>query len=238
MSGGSNLKIDIKKSGALLKNVPLFSGMTDNDLSRLASIARVHKAPRRETLFNEGSPADGFYVVKAGRVKLFKLSSEGKEQILRLVGPGETFAEAAVFSGDTFPAYAETLADAELLFFPRSAFVRLIESNPRLALNMLSTLSNLLRRFSLLVEELSLKEISSRLARYLVRLADLQGVGKQPKPQVTLEIGKAQLASRLGTVAETISRTFKRFKDNRWITVRGSRITLLDPDALKREAEK
>lgn len=220
-----------------LKRAPLFSGLSDPDLARVAAIARERSVPKREAIFNEGQPADGFYVLRSGRLKLFKLNSEGKEQIIRVVNPGETIAEAAVFAGDSFPAHAETLADSDLLFFPRVAFVRLIESNPRLALNMLATLSHLLRRFAGLVEQLALKEISSRLAAYLLRLAETQRASG-PRPRVTLDIGKAQLASRLGTVAETLSRTLRKFKEAGLISVRGANVTILDPDALRREAEK
>ena len=110
-----------------------------------------------------------------GQVKIFKASSDGKEQILHILGPGEPFGEVPVFSGQQFPASAEALRKSRLIFFPRSDFVNLITANPSLALNMLAVLSMRLRQFTVQIENLSLKEVPGRLATYLIYLA-----GEQP----------------------------------------------------------
>ena len=164
-----------------------------------------------------------------GRVKIYKVSSEGKEQILHIFGPGEPFGEVPVFSGQQFPANAEALSKSHLLFFPRTAFIDLITKKPSLSLNMLAVLSMRLREFTIQVENLSLKEVPGRLASYLIYLADEQG----KEDYVTLNISKGQLASLLGTIPETLSRIFAKMTDQNLIAVKGRTIQLLDHQGLE-----
>ena len=123
----------------------------------LAMIVTDQVFRKGETIFSEGEDGNGFYVVITGRVKIFKLSSEGKEQILHFFGPGEPFGEVPVFTGQHFPANAEAMEESRVFFFPRKSFVDLIKRNPSLALNMLAVLSKRLRRFAALIDDLSLK---------------------------------------------------------------------------------
>jgi CRP-like cAMP-binding protein len=167
-------------------------------------------------------------------VKVFKVSSEGKEQILHILGPGEPVGEVAVFSGRQFPANAEALVRSHLLFFPRASFVELIASNPSLALNMLAVLSNRLRQFTIQIEHLSFREVPGRLAAYLIYLADEQGKGDF----LTLNISKGQLARVLGTIPETLSRVLARMTRQRLIETKGRTIWLVDRRALEKLAER
>jgi CRP/FNR family transcriptional regulator len=180
-------------------------------------------------VFHEGDPGIGFYMVAAGKVKIYKMSPDGKEQILHIFGPGEPFGEVPVFHGNPFPANASTLTEAELLFFPRPAFVELITRTPSLALNMLAVLAQRLRRFATQIENLSLKEVPGRLASYLGYLAEEQG----NPDRVVLDIPKGQLASLLGASSETLSRIFARMTDEGLIRVEGRTIHLLDQAALR-----
>jgi CRP/FNR family transcriptional regulator len=157
------------------------------------------------SIFMEGDLGDGFYIVADGKVKIFKISAEGKEQILHIYGPGHPFGEVPVFSGQKFPANAVTLLKSHLLFFPRPSFIRLISDNPSLSLNMLAVLSMRLREFTVQIENLSLKEVPGRLASYLIYLSGEQ----QDSLKVTLPVSKGQLASLLGTIPETLSRIQK-----------------------------
>ncbi|MBW2085969.1 MAG: Crp/Fnr family transcriptional regulator, partial [Deltaproteobacteria bacterium] len=141
-----------------IANIPLFSGLPHEQYQDLASIVKDQKFERGEIIFSEGDEGVGFYVVVEGRVKVYKLSPEGKEQILHLWGPGEPFGEVALFTGQSYPAYAEAYEKSRVFFFPRSAFAELIRANPSLALNMLATLSMRLHQFANLIEDLSLKE--------------------------------------------------------------------------------
>jgi CRP-like cAMP-binding protein len=139
--------------------IPLFRDLPARQHRKLASIGVVRSLHKGDIIFHQGEEGTGFYVVISGRVKVFKLSAEGKEQILHIFDAGEPFGEVPVFAGKRFPAHAEALEDSRVFFFQRAAFVGLIQGDPSLALNMLAMLSQRLRRFAALVEDLSLKEV-------------------------------------------------------------------------------
>lgn len=207
---------------------PLFAGLSRPQYEALAQISIRRTYPKGELVFSEGDEGTGFYVVLAGRVKIFKVSAEGKEQILHLFGPGDSFGEVSVFTGHGFPADAMTAAHSTLLFFPRHAFVALIRRDPELALNMLAQLSRRLREFAGLIEDLSLKEVPGRLAKYLLYLGDRAGGGA-----VELDISKGQLASLLGTIPETLSRILSKLNRRGLIRSRGSHIVIVDRPGLE-----
>lgn len=211
---------------ALIAATPLFSGLGEADLAQVARIAADRFYGRGETIFLEGDPGDGFYIVAAGKVKIFKVSLEGKEQILHIYGPGNPFGEVPVFSGDNFPANAVALVKSHLLFFSRSAFIDLITANPSLCMNMLAVLSMRLREFTVQIENLSLKEVPGRLASYLLYLAEEQAPAAGAP--ITLPISKGQLASLLGTIPETLSRILAKLSSREMIKVNGSEIEIKD----------
>ncbi|MBW1740429.1 MAG: Crp/Fnr family transcriptional regulator, partial [Deltaproteobacteria bacterium] len=166
----------------------------------------------------------GFYVVVEGLVKIFKVSLEGKEQILHILGPREPFGEVPVFSGQDYPAHAEAISDSHLFFFPKNAFTDLIRQNPSLALSMLAVLSMRLRQFTVQVEHLSLREVPGRLSAYLLYLSGEKGGERF----IDLNISKGQLASLLGTIPETLSRILAKMARQGLIQVHGSCIKILD----------
>lgn len=213
----------------LLSSVGLFRGLPDEQIQALARIAVEKKYGRNETIFTEGQPADGFYLVAGGSVKVYKVSPEGKEHILHIFGAGHPIGEVPMFTGGRFPANALCLKASRLLFFRRAAFVELISNNPSMAMNMLGVLSMRLREFTVQIENLSLKEVPGRLATYLLLLS-----GEQAQPDVVqLPISKGQLASLLGTIPETLSRIFARMAEAGMITVTGRRIALHDRSTLE-----
>ncbi|MDH3328111.1 MAG: Crp/Fnr family transcriptional regulator [Desulfobulbaceae bacterium] len=207
----------------------LFSGLSEGELEKIARIAVPKSFGRGEAVFFEGDEGNGFYMVLEGRVKIFKMSMEGKEQILHIFGPGEPFGEVPVFHGQPFPANAMALVKSKLIFFPRREFIDLVTANPSLALNMLAMLSLRLRRFANQIESLSLKEVPGRLAAYLLYLSEEQG----PAAHVTLDIPKGQLASLLGTIPETLSRIFSKMTDEGLIRVEGRTIYIDDFEGLR-----
>jgi len=216
-----------------LRRCPLFAGLKEEDLKRIRGIASLKQVEKKGILFSDGEEARGFYVILSGRVKLFKVSPEGKEQILHIVSAPDAFAEAALFLEGTYPAFAEAMTDCQLLFFRKNDFIQLIEKNPQLSINMIVTLSHFLKRFASLIEELSLKEVSSRIAKYLVDLSlKLSKEGKSPK-EVELDLSKTQLALKLGTISETLSRTLAKMKAKKIIDVKKNRIVILNREALE-----
>ena len=157
-----------------IASIPLFQGLPRKQHEDLSMIVIDQVFKRGQMVFSEGDDGNGFYVLISGRVKIFKLSPEGKEQILHIFwGPGEPFGEGRrSLPGNGFPANAETLAESRVFFFPRPAFIELVGKNPTLALNMMAVLSSRLRRLTHLVEDLSLKEVPGRLAAYLLLLSE------------------------------------------------------------------
>lgn len=217
-------------TGEQIAAIPLFEDLPREQHKNLAAIVIKRVFHRGQIIFSEGDEGNGFYIVVSGRVKIFKLSLEGKEQILHLFGPGEPFGEVPVFAGQHFPAYAEAIEESKVLFFPRDSFVDLIKKNPSLALNMLAILSRRLRRFTMLVEELSLRKVPGRLATYLLYL----GEQRDEDDELVLDISKSQLASLLGTIPETLSRILARMIKAGLIHSDGSRrILILDQDGLE-----
>ncbi|MFH1092418.1 MAG: Crp/Fnr family transcriptional regulator [Pseudomonadota bacterium] len=212
-----------------IATIPLFEGLLPQQLRELAAIVRRQTYERGQLIFAEGDEASGLYVVGQGRVKIFKLSPEGKEQILHLFGPGEPFGEAALFAGRHFPAYAEGLDQTTILFFPRRALIDLIQRNPDIALSLLAVLSLRLRVFANLIEDLSLKEVPARLAAYLLYFTRRTG----QSAELELDITKSQLASLLGTIPETLSRVLARMSRQGLIESEGRRIKLLDKKGLE-----
>ena len=219
----------MQKKNELLAQSLLFSGLPEDQLRKVAEIAISKRYAKGAAIFFEGEPGIGFYMVASGKVKIFKTSFDGREQILHIFGAGEPFGEVPVFHGNPFPANAEALSDCEVLFFPRPEFVGLIHAHPSLALNMLAVLALRLRRFATQVENLSLKEVPGRLASYLQYLMEEQ----QRQDQVVLDIPKGQLASLLGTSSETLSRIFNKMSDEGLIRVEGKAIAILDSERLR-----
>jgi CRP/FNR family transcriptional regulator len=217
------------KTKPILADTPLFKGLSEQQLDEISAITIDRRYRRGESIFLEGDEADGFYIVADGQVKIFKTSLEGKEQILHIYGPGNPFGEVPVFSGSRFPANAQALVKSLVLFLPRNTFVSLIAAHPSLSMNMLAELSMRLRQFTVQIENLSLKEVPSRLASYLTVLAEEQA---QPD-RVSLTISKGQLASLLGTIPETLSRIFAKMSAQNLIRVDGKHIYLLDIDGLE-----
>ncbi len=190
--------------------------------------------PRDTTIFWEGREALGFYILLHGQVKLVKSSFDGKEYILRLVAPGETLGEAAVLAESAYPVSAVTLEDCRTLFFPKVDFLNLITASPRLARNMLATMSHLLYHLTRQLEDLSLKEVSARLAKYLQELCRESHGRVAAGLSFDLPVTKTHLAAYLGTISETLSRTLARFKALGVIQVDKSRITIQEPALLEK----
>jgi len=219
---------------SLIKKSPLFRDLPDPDISEIASIATIRKYEKGNIIFSEGEEAEGFFLLVSGEVKIFKLSAEGKEQLLHIIVPGDIFAEAAVFSGISYPAFAQAVSRVQVILFPKDAFYKITRKNPNLCLNLMAAMARLLRQFANLIEELSLRDVSSRLAKYLIDTAlhqEKEGINRQ---EIILGVSKSHLASRLGTISETLSRTLKNFKLKGILEVEGKRIFIKDWKSLER----
>lgn len=215
-----------------LRAAPMFSALGEGSLRSLLSSCRVLRRPGGSHVFVAGRQAHAFYVVLAGQVKVHQISPRGDEQILHLYGAGNSFGEAAVLSAAAYPAFAETTEDSVLLEVTRAALRGAIQREPELAMGMLAGLSGKLREFVRLIEALSLKEVPARLA------AELLDQSRQAGSRTfRLRQTKRQLAAQLGTIAETLSRALAKLRSKGLVSVRGSEVTIEDPEGLKELAE-
>jgi len=213
---------------SFLSHLPLFQGLPDEELKALSEIAVERPVKAGEVIFSDGDRAAGINIVSAGRVKIFKLSPNGKEQILHIMGPGEPFAEVPVFQGGNYPANAQAIEAGRVLFIPREDLLKAIRKNPALALGMLAVLSRRLREFTATIENLSLRGVPERLSAYLLHLSDFAG----GSAEFELDIKKGLIANLLGTTGESLSRVLGKMTQAGMIRVGGKKITILDRAAL------
>ncbi|MDD5344784.1 MAG: Crp/Fnr family transcriptional regulator [Smithella sp.] len=224
----------MKKAHDILVKSQLFGGLPEEHIAQIENIAVDKHYNKGDVIFYDGDEGNGFYLVASGSVSVYKLSPEGKEQILHIVKEGNTIGAVPVFSGKSFPANARAISKSHLLFFDREKFIQLITNKPSLTMNILALLSMRLREFTIQVENLSLKEIPGRLAAYLLFLAQEQG----NKDLIKLNISKVQLANLLGTGPESLSRALGNMKSKKLIEEKGASIKLLNRNLLEELAER
>lgn len=217
---------------SVLRQTALFEGLGDDHLQELVTRGRRRRFDAEQAVFFEGDRAEGLYVVLRGRIKVFKLSPKGREQTLKIMGPGEPVGEVAVLSGEPYPASAEALEASEAFYIPRQAFLDLVSREPEVAMRLLAALSARLRSFASLIEDLSLRDVSERLAAHLLSLASAGA----PEQIVDLEVSKTQLSAAVGTVPETLSRAFGQLARVGAVETRGRRVHIKDRALLERMA--
>ncbi len=219
----------------ILRKTPLFASLTDKEMEALAGRVNNRRFERGALLFSEGDPCTGLFLVASGKIRIFKLSPTGREQVLAVEGPGSSFAELPVFDGGNYPASASALEDAEVLFISRKDFQNFCREHPEVALKVLAVVGSRLRRLVGIIEDLSFTTVRHRLIAVLLRL--VQASGTASKEGVRLELTKTHqdLAAELGTVRELVSRNLSRLQAEGFLEVDGRIIIVKDLAGLKRE---
>lgn len=217
--------MDISK---YVKSSSLFAGLDDREIDALLEVVSERTFKKGQIIFMDGDSATGFYVLFEGKVRIYKSNPEGKEYTIHIINPGQLFAEVAIFEGKNFPADCTAMEDSVVGFFAKDKFLHLIERHPKISLKIIASLSRFLRDYNRMVEELALKEVSARLARYILEKTD-----GRSKRVIVLNVNKTELAKTLGTISETLSRNLKKLKDLDVISVQGQEITIHDFDRLE-----
>jgi len=214
-----------------LRSCQLFVGLPQPDLENIAGAAVVKSLEKGDYLFHEGDPARGFYVVQRGAVNVHRVNAAGKEQVIHIFRAGDSFAEVALASATGYPADARAIEPTQVLLIQKEGILALVKRQPELALRMLGSMSSHLRVLVGQLEDLTLKDVETRLANWLVkRCPDSQS----DKPvRIELTMTKRTLAGELGTISETFSRTLARFRERKLISVKGKTIVILSPAALR-----
>jgi CRP/FNR family transcriptional regulator len=213
-----------------LRSCQLFTGLPLADLQNIAVCCVVKNHEKGDYLFHEGDAAHGFYVVQRGAVNVHRVNAAGKEQVIHVFRTGESFAEVALATETGYPADARAIEPTQVLLVQKDGILALLKCQPELALRMLGSMSSHLRVLVGQLEDLTLKDVETRLANWLVkRCSNPQG----EKPvRIELSATKRMLAAELGTISETLSRTLAKFREQKLLTVKGKTITVLSPAKL------
>src|SRR6266496_3074790 len=219
-----------------LRSCQLFMGLPGSDTGVIASFVIPKHLDKGEYLFREGDRSEGFYVVQKGAINVHRVNAAGKEQVIHVFRPIESFAEATLATEGGYPADARATETTTVLLVPKNDFVDLLRRRPDLALRMLGSMSQHLRVIVGLLDDLTLKDIETRLANWLLKQC--------PRPvtngavEIKLDRTKRVLAAEMGITSETLSRTLAKFRDQKLLRVSGKTILITQPrklDALLRE---
>jgi CRP-like cAMP-binding protein len=211
-----------------LRRVPFFAVLPPDELTVLATHCVARRILKDEILVAEGDPCQGLFVVQSGAIKLFKMSENGREQILVIERAGSTVGEVSVFDGGNFPASAVAAEDSTLLYLPKREFLELCQRNSEVAFAVIRSLAWRFRYLTSLVEELSLKEVSHRLARFLRERALKLGVRTKRGIEFPLEETNQEIGAEIGTVRDLVSRNLRRFVDRGIIRLERRKVIVLD----------
>ncbi|MFD2255451.1 Crp/Fnr family transcriptional regulator [Luteolibacter algae] len=227
---------EIIKRAALasaLKRVPIFQGLPAEDVERIAGYASRQSLEKGEILFEEGGEVKGFYIVTKGLIKAYRIGEGGREQLIHLVHPDESFAEPAVAGLPGYPAHTRALGKTEVILIPAAEFLAHLREQSDLALRMLASLSRHLHDLVSTIENYKLRDAETRLLHWLVRRC-----GGEERTVIKLGISKGVLASELGTRQETLSRIFAKLRAAGEIRVEGREIVIPDTGRLRRLFEQ
>jgi len=209
-----------------LKSIPYFSGLSTDELDSIRKSIFERTTERGEIILLEGESAKELYFIVSGAVKLFKTSAEGKEQILSIVRPGESFGDVPVFDGGLSPISAQAMVPIALYGIRKSDLETILREYPRVALNVISVLAAQVRHFMSLVEDLSFKHVIDRVAKILLEYA---GDGTGSRPRLTQQ----EMAAMAGTAREMIGRSLKALEEDGLIRLDRNRIVITNNEALK-----
>lgn len=217
---------------ALLRALPLFEGLDDTMLARLAERCVPRTLAPGELLFRAGEPARGLYVIASGRVRVYRTSEEGKEQVLHIETAGRPVAELPLFDGGPYPASADAVDETRLIFLSRADFEHLYRTHPEIAAAVIRALGRRLRHLVQLTETLAFRDVAARLAMLLATYAERAGVRGPAGVLLSLDRTQEELAHEIGTARESVSRALKQLRDRGLIRPQG-RTRILIPDVAR-----
>ena len=211
----------------------LFESLNPEQIQLFKTFSTEKKLAKGEHLFSEDQPATSFFIIVSGAVKIYKLSADGSEQILHIQQPGDLVAEAVIFDFETYPAYCQALEDTVLIRISKNSFKEQLRCFPEISFQIMRAYSRRIRQLVAKIEEISLHDVKSRLANYLLKNA----LPKNDQLICSLNFTKKDLAAVLGTIPETLSRAFNFFKKEKIIREKNGEILISDLRKLKSFSE-
>lgn len=219
-----------------LRATQLFAGLPASDLENIALLVSVRSLACDEYLFHEGDRSTGFYVVRKGAISVHRVSPSGKEQVIHVFRAGDSFAEATLATGVGYPADARAVEMSEVFLIQRTGFLELLKRQPELALRMLSAMSAHLRVLVSQLDDLTLKDVETRLTHWILKRCP--DPGSDAPATLSLSMTKRALAAEIGTVSETLSRTLAKLRDLKLIEVQSKAIRVISQAKLKALMER
>ncbi len=215
-----------------LRKIRLFRDLEDHELKEIEPYLRPASYSKKEVIFNEGDPPDHLYIVTRGKVKITKLSQDGKEIILEIIPPDAFFGGVAVIRGFPYPANAVAMEDTEVLKISRNNLLRVLDRFPALMYCMAMELGERMRGSHETLKNIALERVESRIASLLLKLADKMGTDTGEGILVDMRLTKQDIAEMVGTTVETAIRTMSKFKKAGLIREKDGRVVITDPKGL------
>lgn len=216
----------IEKIRQGIESSEFFCGITPQTLNKLSAIGIIRKFDQNQVIFFQEEDAQGFYLILSGSVKIFRTGKDGREQIMHIFDAGKVFGEVPMFQGSKFPASASSVSKCETVYFSKKAFYSMARKDPEVLMNMLAVMSMRLRTFVDLVDDLSLKDVTARLARYILE-------NSEDRNAFYIKESKTELAAKIGTISATLSRTFKKLQKAGAVKVSSSLIEIISREKLE-----
>ena len=229
--------MSLERRMEVLAKSALFQSLPAKDLADLASRAHEHNLAQGQILFTANEPADGLYIVLRGSVRAFRVNIDGREQTIHVERAGGMLAEVTVFDGGTYPSTAVAEEASVVLFFRKEQVLAFLRQHPEAALAALALMAKKLRIVATLAEQLALNDLGQRLATLLLEEAQRNSTKLQDGISFSLPLSNTQIASRLGSVREVVSRGLQKLTQQGVIEIRGHRIVVLNVKALRAQAE-
>lgn len=215
-----------------LRRTPIFAALSDSELGELAALAVERRLRRNTVVFHENDPASAFYMVKSGKVKIYKVSRDGREQVLAILGDGQIFGDVPTFDGGPYPATAATMEDSQIYLIQRDDLLEVVRRHPEIAIQIIAVLGQRLRQALELVRDLSFKQVPHRLAGLLLKLAEQYGEEKDGGVLINISLSRQELADIVGTSRETVTRELKKMERSGLVGIERRQITILDREEL------
>ncbi|MCL4536941.1 MAG: Crp/Fnr family transcriptional regulator [Nitrospirae bacterium] len=215
-----------------LKRIPIFSALNDEELKEIQSFLIRENFKKKQEIFSEGDPSDWFYILVNGKVKITKLSHDGREIIIELISPPDFFGGFAVLKGFPYPANAVAMEDSNVIKISRYNLLKVIDRFPNVMYDITSNLGDRIREFHDTLKNIALERVESRIAALLLKLADKAGEKKDKTILINIRLTKQDIAEMVGTTVETAIRVMSKFKKSGFIDDKDGKVLIKDLDAL------
>ncbi len=220
----------------VLRKAGLFQGVAPEDVEALGNQFEVIEAPRGTTLFQEGEPGDSLYIVLEGKVKLGRRSSDGRENLVAVMGPADQFGELSLFDPGPRTATAVVVTDARLARLPKQALQTWVQERPQIAIQLLHVIARRLRRTNTMLADLIFVDVPGRVAKQLLLLAQKFGSVDSGQLRVTHDLTQEELAQLVGASRETVNKALADFASRGWLRLEGKSVVILGRERLARRA--